>query len=62
LARYGELRPDEDIEFHKAALYLVNGLYPMAEETADLVMDQNSDRFKEMKFHICLKMGKVQEA
>jgi hypothetical protein len=38
--------PEEDTEFHKAALYLANGLYSMAEETADLVMNQNSDGFK----------------
>jgi tetratricopeptide (TPR) repeat protein len=30
LARFSELRPEEDAEYHKAVLYLVNGLYPMA--------------------------------
>lgn len=31
LVRFGDLRPEEDVEYHKAVLYMVNGLYPMAE-------------------------------
>lgn len=34
LKKYGELNPTEDIELHKTALYLVNGLYTMAEEAS----------------------------
>ena len=30
LNKFAELTPDSDVEFHKTALYLVNGLYPMA--------------------------------
>lgn len=49
-----ELRPTEDVEYHKAALYLVNGLYQMAEEASEGVVDE--ERKREVRFYVALEM------
>jgi len=54
LVKLKELRPTEDVEYHKAALYLVNGLYQMAEEASEGVVDE--ERKREVRFYVALEM------